>query len=387
MESTNREKSLRGNNAHNALESLFENCKKHTYIREFIKDYRVGREDYSKSQFYAPFLLIFENNEKWAIFSTTSMRSDRIKGPQWDSYNLKQIDTSITKCFLVYPDSVKKDAFIKQGHKYTNKVEFSAIDNILSQNELDSLIEENALKGRTSGQIKALQGVAFENKIANILSNKENLKKWKTDTDLFVGLHYNIFEYIVTFFKLDAKLVEKIQATSKIEKLPSGGQPKTDILVTVHYNDSSSNFTISCKRSSSKVVSVHQYSANSFSDVLNPKDKELMTLLKIFQSYGNLTDFGEKNKTDLTTYIKPYRKELAYWVFGGIGGEGNPEKQWANYLLTLNNESNEISLYSIKDYYNKLIDIGITGHFGTVFSWTFASGQKGKSIQLKTKLL
>ena len=58
---------------------------------------------YNKSQFYTPFLIEFHDETKWALFTTTSMRTDRIKGQQWDALNLKKINQSISSVYLIYP--------------------------------------------------------------------------------------------------------------------------------------------------------------------------------------------------------------------------------------------------------------------------------------------
>ena len=88
-----------------------------------------------------------------------------------------------------------------------------------------------------------------------------------------------MFKTIVDCFELDPETTSTISATSEksiIGKLPSGGNPKTDVLVEVTNTDgNTAYFTISCKRSSDKVVSVHQYTADTFADVLNKDDESL----------------------------------------------------------------------------------------------------------------
>lgn len=394
MQLNNNQKKEHGKNAQDCLETLLKFCKKKKYITKYQKNYRIGYENYSENQFYAPFIIFFSENEKWILFSTTTMRTDRIKGQQWDSYNIKNLDSSITRCILVYPDSVNKKVendFIRQNNKYKTKNEFSAIDNIISQNKLFNLIENNANKSKNKGQIKNIQGNVFEERISDILSSKSNLQKWKKQDKINVGLNYKIYKYLVDFFNLNPTTTINIKATSNVKDiglLPSRGKPKTDILMTVYdSNNSISKFTISCKRSSSKSVSVHQYSAQTFSNVLAPKNQNLAKLLHEFQICGNLRDFGEDNSQKLTNALKPYKENLAFWAFGGIGGSGDSNIQWANYLLTYINNSDNVKIYTIKDYYNKLVTNNVKGHFGTVFTWTYASKQRGKSIQLKSKIL
>lgn len=196
---------------------------------------------------------------------------------------------------------------------------------------------------------------------------------------------------IVECFELNASDVSKIDATSDkkiIGRLPSGGNPKTDVLVTVSHTDGSTeHFTISCKRSSDASVSVHQYNANTFADVLDKDNDQLRRLLLYFQKCGNLRDFGEENREALTKELKPYVEKLSLWVLGGQGGDGDPETQNAEYILTYDNNNGSALITRIEAYYRHLVEGGIIGHFGTPFSWTYPSKRRGQDIQLKCKII
>ena len=50
-------------------------------------------------------------------------------------------------------------------------------------------------------------------------------------------------------------------------------------------------------------------------------------------------------------------------------------------------KNNQEFLDNIDDYINILLKNNIKGNFGTPFQWTYASGCKGKNIQLKCKIL
>lgn len=54
--------------------------------------------------------------------------------------------------------------------------------------------------------------------------------------------------------------------------------------------------TFSCKRSSSSWVSVHEYTADAFADVLNPADNRLRELLYTFQQAGGARGMGEEKQ-------------------------------------------------------------------------------------------
>lgn len=395
MTLSNAEKAQHGQSAQSSLEQILEYCKDRKHISKFISNYRIGKSGFgNKTQFYAPFLIEFFDTTRWALFTTTSMRTDRIKGQQWDATNLKEIDCNITNAYLIYPDGLSKDEqdkFIKQCRKYLNREDYSAIDAIVSQDQIANLIEAYSLKDKTDGQKKDIQGNNFEERIVQTLNYHENLQKWKTDSNVLEGLHYDAFQKIVECFELNKNTTEIIRATSDkkvIGKLPSGGNPKTDVLTTVTFSDgSTSNYTISCKRSSNKSVSVHQYTAESFSNVLDPENDTLKRLLHDFQSAGSIHALGEEKCSMLKESIAPYVADLSMWALGGQNGDGDPDTQWADYILTYDNNKGDISIHKIADYYELLTASEKPTNFGTPFSWTYPSKRRGKSIQLKCKIL
>lgn len=80
---TNGEKSKHGKNAQSNIETLLEHCKAKGYITDYKKNFRIGKNGFSNSeQFYAPFYISFDDPKHWLVYSTTSMRTDRIKSQQ-----------------------------------------------------------------------------------------------------------------------------------------------------------------------------------------------------------------------------------------------------------------------------------------------------------------
>ena len=389
---SNADKTLHGKNARDTLEDILLECKKYSYIKEVIKDYRCGYAEYDDKQFYCNFVIVFQDDMKWIVNITTSFRSDRLKGNQWDTYNIKEIDHSISKSVLVYPDDLSeddKDDFLAYKFKIVNHVHFSAIDEIVGQGELFEMIENYANGKLSTGVKKDKQGNNFESYIASILSSGANLKKWNGNDPTAVGMQFDVFENIVRCFALDKSKVVGIKATSdkkEIGNLLTSGSPKTDIIVTVFLkNDETEHFTISCKKTSAKSVSVHQYTADAFADVLDSKNEKLRNLLNEFQKVGNLRDYGEENAENLRNELKPHLKTLVRWVIGGYGGKAQNRLQIADYIL-ISDESG-IFIHTLDEYTEMLLRPENESHFGTPFQWTFASGRKGKDIQLKCKIL
>lgn len=115
-------------------------------------DYRNGYSGYDSKQFYAPFYIEFHNGEGWLLFTSNSIRNDRMNNQQWNSYHLKQIAKNITRAYLVIPDGISKNEKEKDiASKYQEKITgsmYSAIEDVCYQSEIISMIDEysNSLK-------------------------------------------------------------------------------------------------------------------------------------------------------------------------------------------------------------------------------------------------
>lgn len=392
---TNAEKSSHGQSAQNSIDFILNRCLDSGYLKSIKSDYRIGKPGYrNTTQFYSPFMIEFEDSTKWAIFSTTSFRNDRFKGQLWDAVNLKEIDPSITKAYLVYPDGLPDDirsTFESKQAQCLDNSNYFSIDGIIPQDILSNMIEDYALSDVSDGSRSGKQGNQFEAKVASILSYEQNLNKWKFNSATTEGMHYDMFCLIVDCFELSKANVKSISATSdkkKIGLLPSGGPAKTDVLVEITLNDDSVEYyTISCKRTGAKAVTVHDYTAEQFSQTLNPSDYELKNLLIDFQNAGSLSSMGEEKCSLLEQHLAPYVDKLALWVLGGIDGIGDPQTQWAEYILTYDNLDNSASIHRITEYYKLLQQKGTTRNFGTPFGWTYPSKKRGQRIQLKCKII
>ena len=168
-------------------------------------------------------------------------------------------------------------------------------------------------------------------------------------------------------------------------KLPSGGNPKTDVLVNIMYkNNNTETRTISCKRSVEDSVSVHEYKADDFADVLDKNNEKLRRYLNEFQKVGAATQMKEEDKKGLEQELKPLLKKLCQWVIGGYGGKGQGIQN-ADYILMYDEVNIVPTIHTLEDYCDILLRSKKT--FGTPFSWTYPSKKRGKSIQLKAKLI
>ena len=203
-----------------------------------------------------------------------------------------------------------------------------------------------------------------------------------------MGYLYALYADVMHALRIKPTEIIDVCATSDIPKLPSGGSPKTDVLLEIRKVDGTKeDFTFSCKRSSAARVSVHEYTAEAFAKVLNPKDEELKKLLLEFQAVGGVRSMDPKSVLLLEKRLIAYRERLSKWVLGGIGGEGDPKIQWASHIITVNENKNTYKISTIEDYILEYDRQGVTGQLGTPFQWTYPSGGKGKRIQLKGKMI
>ena len=391
MNTDNVNKSTSGSKQNEILLNIAETAKLLKYIREYHYRYSISKPGYKwEHQFYCPCLIEFYDNEKWLLYTSTSYRQDRAKEWFWDSLFTKEL-TGAKYSFLIYAESTKekeKKIFLRWKQRFLKKDGYYTIDDILSESELDRLIQQKGSEYFDQGFFRSIRGNAFEEKVAEVLENEDNLSIFLTDNHVLRGNYYSLFSGILSKCKYSNKSsIKRIEATSNnsvIGRLPSGGLPKTDVLATVYTNDDSKEFiTISCKQSDASKVSVHQYKADTFADVLDKNNPQLRSLLRDFQANPTLSEFGSEKGTLLAETLNPYLRKLTLWVICGRFGEGK-KQQLADYILIYSDLG--YSIYTAEEYCDKLLKTS-KGNFGTPFFWTYASKQRGKSIQLKCRLL
>lgn len=386
----------------NVYDGLCE-LKRDGYLTQVVKDFRIGQPGYlNRKQYYSPFLIQFNDRTRWILFTTTSLRTDRIKGQQWDSDRIKDVDGMISKAYLVYPDNASSHevrCFVAQRNKYQTGFEFSRIDDIIPLGVLitqirekddEFLMESMGKKKKQAGLGRTLDfsGRNFERAIAAILSSQvylETLKRHKPNQEDT----YKKFVQLVSGLAIDCSQVVRICATAEkddIGLLPTGGSPKTDVIVTITFKDDSVQYrTLMCKRTSKSHVSVHQYKADAIADILDKGNERLRRLLRMFQDCPVQGKYPQVCQEELAAELKPHLLKFCRWVFGGHGGAGS-ELQKANYMVTFNPIKNKMAVHSIDDYIAVAL-LDRNGFAGTPFQWTYASKREGKDIQLKMPVI
>lgn len=383
----NKDKNEHGQNARKALKNMLASMREYNFVSRVEENYTIYDKDFPKrDQFKAPYLIEFQDEEQWILFSTTSIR-DRMKQQEWDTSNIKRLNENVKKSYVVVPDGIQEDE-LKNAEKYNKEIKegkrYSVLDGVETLEATAELIQHKGAPLLAYGSGLAKLGNEFEDKIATVLNNSQNLLKWKGSSKNNDGYFYPLFLQIVNKLSLDKDKVIKISATTEVPKLLTGGNPKTDIIVKVVSDDGQFIYTISCKRSKKKWVTAHEYKPERYAEVLNSTDQELEKLLVSFRDAGGIKAYLYTE--ELTEKMKEYGEKLARWVIGGFGDPRStqPELQCANYIISYNVIKSQYSIHEIEEYIAICKeDRTSMGHYGTIFRWT----KKSNNIQLEMRVL
>lgn len=134
-------KSLHGNNFKEKVLSVLINLNKTGVLSRVETNKRIKNSE-DNDQFYAPFYAE-SGQKKFAIFSTTSARSDRIKINQWDANGIKLSLGADTVCVLVLPDELsdaEERHYVIESDRILEKGYVSALDRIIKLQQLEDII-------------------------------------------------------------------------------------------------------------------------------------------------------------------------------------------------------------------------------------------------------
>lgn len=146
----NQLKSINGIISKNSLSMQLQILQAKGVIAFCSMEYRNGYSEYDTKQFYAPFYIEFNNGEGWLLFSSSSIRNDRMNNQQWNSLHLKKIAHNITRSYLVIPDDISQNprekTIAKNYQKKITSTMYSAIEDVCYQSELINMIENHSRK-------------------------------------------------------------------------------------------------------------------------------------------------------------------------------------------------------------------------------------------------
>src|SRR5699024_8864171 len=364
----NKKKALSGIAVKKLLGKTLENLSSNPHLKiTYQMNYDTGYEGYVKNQFKMDALIKFHNSddEIWLIKTTSSIRSDRVKGNHFDAQNIRKINPKVKRIYLVTSDFADpKETYNRKKYSedITNKRLFSPIDDVISFNTLSLLIRDKAVENLSQGVRANVLGKETEERIMRSLNNEDNIELWngilKSDLS-FKSVDYELFKEILTVYGInnEDEVIMSLYATTDIPLLTGRGQPKTDVHCEVTTNKDIYNINISVKQTSAKKVTVHE---GFMKDVINVLDLDinspLGTALLRLEECGGKTKLKSKyleSYTLLENELYKYNDELIKYFIFGIGSK-QKDIQIANMLvynktfkaMTINETINDMKQYS-----------------------------------------
>lgn len=390
MHNANQRKALAGVRVKKLLKKTLENLSSNPNIDiEFKMNFNTGYAGYTKTQFKMDALIKFKNShdEIWLIKTTSSIRSDRVKGNQFDAQNIRKIEPNVKKIYLVTSDFADPREVANRknySEAIRNKRLYSEIDDVISFNALNLLIRDKALENLSQGVLSNILGEEAEERITRALNNDDNIELWNGPIDkssLTKSVDYELFNEILLTYGIDpSEKIVALYSTTDIPLLEEGGQPKTDVHCQVITDKNTYNINISVKQTSAKRVTVHEGFVEDLLKVLNLNhSSELGTALLRLQECGGIRNLKEKYPTAHSTLeqqLHQYNNELIKFFLFGIGSK-QEDIQIAN-MLVYNKTFKAMTVDNVIDDLKKS-----SGQFGTPFNFTYPSGGRGKKIQIK----
>lgn len=424
MESSNKEKARAGVNTVKELVDLLDQLvsKYDTVILQRPVEY--GDKGKENKQFKANAQISFiGENIVWLIVVSSSFRSDRIKGKEFDIEHIKKIliEKGIDpEAYFVLPDNAKaKDVTeLKNFKQHIDKQDrITYFDGAMLMNAFRNRLEQKITETLKQGQRSNILGNSGEEKLKLAFNNKNNLKIWNdTEDNITKSANYSLFRSVLNDLSPSiGKICHSVaygsskQEQSKISqdlkqvRSPDNkfhGKPKTDVLISI-VNEKGRNIIlkVSVKQpsSSKSKVTIHEGSVEQLLTDLKsslPKnsrfnESDLFANLSIalhdFQAKGSKKAMSKRNLQFLNDNLSDLNKWLIdYFVFG-INNSYLNKNQQANALMVFNPNTGECVARNILKEENKLLN-GKKATFGTPFSWTYPSKKRGRKIQIKSPI-
>lgn len=389
-------------------------------VEGIIKDYNckvnfAHKEFKYDKQFLANFVIETVDEKFIIIRTSTSFRHDRAKIGFYDFegiLNHSSFAEEIIATIYLVPDSeLGNNDFINTREKVKEKDYYCPATHLLSLSEFISFLEgykydllskqEEALHEShstellisESGSFYGKKGNNYELEIVNILSNLDNLLALKSLGRSSINVFDLIVNKISSDLNIDKGTITQIKASNSVPLLLSGGNPKTDIILTIEViGGKSFKETISVKNTTQSRVTCHDYPSKDFIRVLNCGDTRLANYFNYFQQEPVIKAFKESMSDgytveEFTALLEEKEHIFSRWVLTGEFDFHNltvPEVQISKYLLLNKNE--QLAFYTM-DEYLAIISKKSSKTFGMPFGWTYPSKQRGKRIQLKVPVL
>ncbi|GEM_PF-5176334 len=202
----------------------------------------------------------------------------------------------------------------------------------------------------------------------------------RDEFDKFRSSNHSAVNNLFHFLNINKTDISRINSTTNIPPLSSGGSAKTDLILNIKFNNGAQKkIKISAKQSTKNQVSFHEYPAKTFIDVLGIQDSRTIDLFYKHQNEGSAKNFLPTEKEHFKRSLEPKKLILWEWALLGKHHTGTSEDQIVNTIICNDKP------FSFEDY--KRFLMGKKSGFGTGFAWTRQSRGTGKTIQLKGPVL
>lgn len=370
-------------------------------------------KDAIQGQFGYDCAIIFDNSVIWIIKTTTSIRSDRIKGSEFDILHLKKWYQN-KKNYKVqgYLVLLNEDSELeKLSQKIKTKTQISYFDDAITLNTLIAKLQTNLRSMIPQGIESNISGYIGEYEISSALNNPTNIKLWNNpNNQVDKSSNFDIFKNILKAVGFTNKKIKNVIAYTNdkddkkhyltdLATVKNGGMPKTDILAIITADNGKEykvTFSVKAPRRPDSRISVHQGSVedmiydlkkSSFDSDEKLSVSNIENALLNFQASGSEKYMDSKQADILKKELPPINEWLVRYALFGENNHKLNEIQVAQYLVYINPQNHTVNVYSANEITQKLINQNYKkSGFGTPFSWTYPSKRKGKNIQLKLNL-
>ncbi len=403
---SNKLKVKAGKDWDNVVQQKLEFLEDEGIIRSSDRNINFKHNSYNyEKQFLANFVIYTNDNKRIIIRSSSSFRGDRVKMGFYDIEGIikySNLTDDIVATIYLLPDTeLDNTTFISTRTKILNKEYYipashlfvlSEFENFLTNYEnenraiLEELAKEKKFKNlKEAGSYFGRIGNKLEKEICDLVSTPSYLVQYKAKKK---PKFYQIINFIVQKNKIDFNEITKINSSFSIPLLISGGSAKSDIWIELELNQSKVFETFSIKNSTKKQVSVHDYAAERFIEVLDCLDSNLKYYLEHFQDHPSYSEFEEtldigKSVDEFTNLLNSKKSILGEWVLMGkhdIQNLNLPKYQISNNIVMKTNK--DLLIYDSITYLDFLYK-NVKLKYGVPFSWTYPSKQRKKRIQLK----
>lgn len=269
---------------------------------------------------------------------------------------------------------------------------------------LEELYKKYKIAELTFGTIHDKLGDAYEEFCVTVLSDDMNLQKAKSNIKP-ESLDYEVYLSILNCCDVtNFSDIKEIRATNKIPHRQTRGLSKTDVIITITYNDGNENkVAMSCKQSYVPKMAFAEFDVETICREVGITDERLKVLMLKHQTDKSAKYFTNAEKAELHQLLEPIRERFVRWVI-----TGSPEKNPADIVYPtviikfklkkpanrydIKVSSGDLSLINfgsvtVEDYihsiiYDKKGNVK-KGGFGTGLAWTYATGSGGFKIQFK----